>query len=200
MTEKIFACHFKRGAWDPNQWWMVQSPRWNYQGRWAQEDDHIRNQAPEDLEEIGSHAPQAYTSMVYNQPLTGAFAARATLSFDLRMAPSIVLAAPPEHNSQNGREYRHHFEIVFFDQGINLWHHQYIDGQPSWILAAYWRLTLAPKTRYAPRVIRQKNALDITLEGREFGCFLPALPDVLYAGVTACEGINRFYSFELCTV
>ena len=127
MTEKIFACHFKRGAWDPNRWWMVQSPRWNYQGRWAQEDDHIRNQAPEDLEEIGSHAPQAYTSMVYNQPLTGAFAARAALSFD---------------------------------QGINLWHHQHTDGQPSWILAAYWRFPLAPKSRYALRVIRQ-NALNI---------------------------------------
>ncbi len=42
MTEKIFACLFKRGAWDPNQWWMVQSPRWHYQGRWAREDRHIR--------------------------------------------------------------------------------------------------------------------------------------------------------------
>ena len=75
--------------------------------------------------------------------------------------------------------------------------HQFIDGEQSWVLAAYWRFGLEAKTRHDLRVVRRGNELSMKLGEREFGCYVEALPEVLYAGVTACEGINRFYNFEI---
>jgi len=178
-------------------WWMVESGRWEYEGEWVQEGDHIRNGGEREVVEGEALASGGYTSMLYGTGIAGEFEVGAEMSFDVRTAPLIVLAAEPEYNERNKREYRHHFEVVLYDLGVNLWHHQFVDGEQSWVLAAYWRFGLEAKTRHDLRVVRRGNELSMKLGEREFGCYVEALPEVLYAGITACEGINRFYNFEI---
>ena len=197
----MYGCNFERGGWDGGDWWMVKSARWEHEGEWVQEGDHIWNRVPEggeeELVEDAALAGETYTSMVYGEGVKGAFEVGAGMSFDYRMAPLIVLAEEPEYNEKNKREYRRHIEVVVYDEGVNVWHHQFIEGKQSWVLAAYWRFGLQAKTRYDLKVARRGNTINVRLGEKAFGCYIADLPEVLFAGITGCEGINRFYNFEI---
>ncbi len=203
-TEPLFEASFAKGAWNPHQWTIVKSPRWPHVGRWVQTDDHIRNQTPEEAtanDPLGPRVREAYTSMVLNRKFRESVSIRAVMSFDDRMAPLIVLA-PSLGEDEDGRpEYREHFEIVFWDKGVNVWHHQYEDGKPSWKLAAYGRFKLKAKTRYEVMVNYARKdkgkTLSVLVDGHEFGFRDDSLPDEFHVGLTGCEGINRFYDIAV---
>ena len=101
------------------------------------------------------------------------------------------------------KEFREHWEIVLFDQGINIWHHEFKDGKPSWYLAAYLEAPFVPKERHVltvrvqPR--RGRMVLTAACGGKEFGYFDPDLPPKFHVGLTACEGPCRFYDFKVKT-
>ena len=122
----VFHCSFARGAWDPNRWMLVKSPRWSHFGGWVQKDDCIENETPADAaakDLLGKRAPETYTSMVLKRTFSGNVVVRSTMEFTDRMAPLIVLA-PTLGKAAKGRpEYREHYEVVLYDGGINVWHH-----------------------------------------------------------------------------
>ncbi len=201
MITPIHGCSFAEGAWDPTEWWQVRSPRWDCEGEWVQERDHLRNRvpdhwSPEEMTAGGPGAGETYVSMVYSRPLTGEFQVAARTSFDHRMAPLIVLAAKPA-NVATYREYRDHCEVVLFDEGVNVWRHGFSDQGPHWALTAHWRLRLAPKLEHQLRVHRVGHQLNVFVDNQAFTCHLAALPEPLYAGITACEGVNRFFDFKV---
>jgi hypothetical protein len=201
MSRLIFGCRFARGGWDRAEWWPVRSPRWDHVGEWVQEEDHLRNWvpdrwSPEQLTEGGPGAAETYTSMVYRRPLQGDFHVAARMSFDHRMAPLIVLASEPA-NEGSYREYRDHCEVVLFDEGVNVWMHRFGDRGQDWALAAYWRFPLLPKAQHLLRVQRVGTRLNLHVDQQVFGCHLAALRGPLYAGITACEGVNRFFDFDI---
>jgi hypothetical protein len=197
-------CTFARGAWDPADWWMVRSPRFDHGNDWIQEADHIRNDGPE------TEPGQTYTSMVWAAPLVvdgtgddaGELTVSATMSFDERMAPLIALGPEPALRADGVREYREHVELVLFDEGLNLWHHVWsADDGPSWRLAAKWRFAVEARRRYRLSLRRSGTVPDTRLEarldGQRVGEIDLPLPGPLHAGITACEGTNRFYDIAI---
>ena len=92
---------------------MVQSTRFNRVNRWIQEKDHIRTNGPETFD------GETYTSMLFMRPLRDQFKVSAKVSFDEEMAPAIVVAQQPAYLSGDCWEYREHYEVVLFNQGIN---------------------------------------------------------------------------------
>ena len=50
--------------------------------------------------------------------------------------------------------------------------------------------------RYVLDVEREGGQLTVRVDGHVLGVGLE-LPEKLYAGITGCEGHNRFYEFEL---
>lgn len=186
----IYACDFSQGQWRPAEWRMVQSPRWDRGNEWIQEVDHIRNDGPE-------QAPgETYTSMVLQQSLRPGFVVHATMSFDDRMAPLLVVGAAPTRLRPGCWQYGEHFEVVLFDEGINLWHHVMAAGQPSWSLAQKWRFAVQANQRYRLSLTVSATRLDVALDGRTVGHHIGVqMPAEVAVGVTACEGINRFYDF-----
>jgi hypothetical protein len=199
MADPTYACSFAAGQWQATDWLLVKSPRWAWEGAWLQESDHIRNRVPVDasLSELqGARCGETYVSMLYRLPQT-ALRVRAEMSFDQRMAPLVVLAPEPVQNAAGQLEYREHIEVVLFDEGINVWHHQWsAERGPYWNRAAWARFRAAVGRRYVLEVERAGAQLVVRCAGHAFGVAL-ALPDRLYAGVTGCEGINRFYHFAL---
>ena len=134
--------------------------------------------------------------MLYREPLA-AFCARVEMAFAERMAPLVVLADEPGRDQAGRREYRGHVEVVLFDRGINVWHHFWNrDRGPHWKKAAHLAFPAEAGRRYALEVERQGPALQVRLDQRVLEVGL-ALPERLYAGITGCEGRNRFYSFSL---
>ena len=203
-AEPLHRSVFARNGWTPGDWILVKSPRWPHRGTWLQEDTHIRNATPVDAttqELHGSRAGETYTSMVLEKTFASSVVITAKLSFDNRMAPLIVLAPELGQDDKGHPEYREHIEIVFWDKGVNIWHHRYAAGTPSWKLAAYSRFRLESKTSYVVEVTYTRDErgkmLAVRVNGHDFGYRDDALPDVFHVGLTGCEGINRFYDLTV---
>lgn len=200
-----YRCSFGRNAWQPADWLMLKCPRFDQAtATWVQHDDHIANPvpagaSPEEL--MGKLAPDTYASMVLRQKITGPASLSATMSFDHQMAP-LVLITPEYANDTKGRpEYRHHWEIVLYDKGLYVWQHTWKAGQCSWRPAAHCKGAFQPRTRYRLAVELGVHPggkeLAVTCGETAFSFFADALPDAYYVGLTACEGVNRFYDFQV---
>lgn len=197
-------CQFVSGKWNQGDWLMVKSPRWPNIGAWEQESECITNRVPKDAtakELLGKRHPETYTSMVWRAPISGNSTVTVKMSFDDRMAPEIVLAGLLGADKDGYPEYREHWEIVLFDEGLNVWHHEFKDGKPFWRKAAFVKAAFEPKKVYelsAQLVFTSKvPLLTVTCGEHQFGCMLPTLPAHYSVGITGCEGVNRFYDFRL---
>ena len=121
---------FGRGKWDSSQWILVKSPRWSYFGGWVQKDGHIENQVPAGVDDQtlqGKRAAETYTSMVLKEPVSGNVVIKAKMSYLYQMAPLLVIAPELGKSAEGIPEYREHWEVVLYNRGLNVWHHEYKD-------------------------------------------------------------------------
>ena len=195
---------FAKGAWNPDDWEVVKSSRWSYAHGFVQESDHLVNPsgAWSDEELYRDHVTEVYASMLFKRKLEGKCRISSTMSFDHLMAPLIVLA-PEMGTSADGRypEFRRHHEIVLYNEGINVWRYDWIDNKAKWTLAAFLRAPFEAKRKYELSVTVEayKDTRRMTVEcgGRTFGYSDDALQLSYRAGITGCEGRNRFYDFTV---
>lgn len=204
---------FARGKWDPSAWLVFKSLRFDYAHGFDQEDDHIVNPSDPkwtDEELYAKHVTEVYASIVHPKKLSGStIELRSTMSFDHLMAPIIVLTPELDVDDKGRPAFKKHYEVVLYNEGINVWHYTYDDAKPEgerlrWHLAAFARAPFAPKTKYELKVTMSR------VEGREMRMTVECgnvkvgfedadLPESFYAGVTGCEGRNRFYDFRAKT-
>ena len=196
-----YKCNFTPSGWNQEDWLLVRSPRWEAHSTWRQETDCIANNFPEDLTaedtQMGrDRTGETYLSMLYKQPCNGSVRVETTCSFLERMAPLIVFSR------ELVSVHREHLEVVLYDCGINLWHHFYHDGKPSWKLITCMDLDLKAGEKYTLTTDTLFNKagkfLVMGCNGKTFGCRIADdWPETYYVGFTACEGKNRFYDFTL---
>lgn len=198
------AVSFRAGGWSPDGWTMVKSPRWDHRGCWQQMEDCIANEVPADAtkdEMLYARASETYTSMLRTQPVKGKFAIFSTMSFQYRMAPVIVLAKEPVADATGYPEYREHWEVVLFDKGLNIWHHEYEDGKPKWHLAASAEYQFLPETKYTLTLLVDRfpygARLTVICGDAKLIFTEHDLPDTLFVGITGCEGVCKFYDFAI---
>ena len=206
MQKTVVSVDFARGKWNPAEWTVFKSLRFDYAHAFVQKDDHIENPCPEGLddEEIyANHVTEVYASIVRPVRLSGTVEVASTMSFDHLMAPLIVITPELDADDQGRPAFKKHYEIVLYNEGINVWHYTYENGNLSWHLAAFARAPFEPKKRYELKVTmaKGKREMRMTVECGDvkFGFEDPELPSSFYAGVTGCEGRNRFYSFSAKT-
>ena len=196
---------FAKGKWDRTQWLNVKSPRFSYVLKMLQEEDHIVNPTPDEPDEVilKKYGSRVYAALVLNRRFEGNAVISSRMSFDHRMAPLLIIA-PELGQSADGKypEFREHYEIVLYDQGINIWHHLYQNGKPSWYKTAYLKATFLPKKVYDLQVeilyTSKGCQLIARCDGHELGYMaLPMQKKPYYVGLIACEGRNRFYDFKV---
>jgi len=119
-------------------------------------------------------------------------------SFDSFGAPLVVFSETMTEKENGWKEYGEHYEVVLFESGINIWHitPKKEGGQQVEALckarlpfeAGKWEKLTVRLTRDGMEA--QAGELTAKVE--------IALPEKMYAGFTACEGINhfRYYSRE----
>ncbi|MBQ9088956.1 MAG: hypothetical protein IJY46_09300 [Lentisphaeria bacterium] len=199
------AC-FARGKWEPADFIMVKGPRWEAFNQWEQMDDHIVQKVPPAVTDAQLQGPMhadAYVAMCYGKKLKlkKKLVCSSVMSFDHRMAPLIVIAPVLGKHPSGVREFREHWEIVLYDQGLNVWKHMWKDGVPSWIKHSYLLAPYKKRTKYELKVTVSATAkgqtLEVECDGRRFGCHLPGLGKEFYFGIIGCEGRNRFYDFKI---
>jgi hypothetical protein len=196
---------FAKGAWEPSEWMNVKSSRWDYVHGFEQQADHVVNECgPWSDEELYSkHVTEVYSSMVLKEKFKGKCRVSSTMSFDHLMAPLIVVAPEMGKSAKGEVEFRRHHEIVLYNEGINIWRYDWVDGKAVWVLAAFLRARFDAKRKYelAVTVESYKNTRRMTVEcgGHVLGYSDDALTLDNYVGITGCEGRNRFYDFTVET-
>lgn len=207
MQKTVISTDFARGKWNPAEWTVFKSLRFDYAHEFVQKDDHIENPCPEGLddEEIyADHVTEVYASIVHPTRLSGStVTVSSTMSFDHLMAPLIVLTPELDTDDKGRHAFKKHYEVVLYNEGVNVWHYTYENGMLSWHLAAFARARFEPKKRYELKVTmsKGKREMRMTVECGDvkFGFEDPELPESFFAGVTGCEGRNRFYDFTAKT-
>ena len=194
--KEVLRVDFGRGKWNRGEWINVKSSRWEYVKDFVQADDHILNPCPDlpDEEIYANHVTDIYTSMVYGKKFEAKAKISSVMSFDHLMAPLIVIAPRLGEDSEGRPEFREHHEVVLYNEGINVWHYVFEGGKAKWHLAAFLRAPFEAKRKYDLEVVLEKRRGQV-----HFGYQDETLPESFYAGITACEGRNRFYDFRVRT-
>lgn len=205
-----FQVTFATGKWDIRDFIMVKGPRWKeFNRQWEQKSDHIVQKLDDQISDddyMRRYPGAGYVAMCYKNPVlwSNKIFCSSRMSFDHRMAPIIVIASEFGRNAEfDAPEFRNHYEVCLFDEGINIWRHVWNGECTQWTLAGYIRMPFAAKTIYDLQLTLVRGNLGKRLEivcgDAKFGCAAPDLPDELYLGIIGCEGRNRFYNFKLCT-
>ena len=200
----VIKCKFVPGGWNKADFIEVKSSRWPNINFFRQEKDHLVNICPADAtpqEMLSKRAPETYAAMIYKNPVTGNAVIKARMSFDYRMAPSIIIAEKPGVSKGGYPEFRTHYEIVLYDRGLNVWRHWFKDGKQVWRKVGYLACEFKPNVQYDLVVsisfTGRGPVWQVSAGGHTFGFIDDLMPREYYAGIVACEGVNRFYNFEI---
>ena len=221
VVKTYYEAQFVKGKWNPADWEMVRSWRFDHDAAFLQMPNCIQNRVPEGLtddELQGKKGNAGYAIMLLKQKFKGNTTITCTMEFDYRMAPGIILSYEPVKFGKDKLELREHFEVILYDDGLNLWHHYFEKGAPNSKdprviktgVEQKWRKVLyldekkfyKAKTKYEVKVnVRYTSRgpqIEISCGGRVIGCYAPQMPKGEYRiGLVGCEGRNRFYDFKV---
>lgn len=198
---------FARGKWNAADFIPVKSWRNAYVGAFDQRDEAIVNLCPElsGKEIFEKHCSDVYAAMVHRTKVPFGATVSSRMAFDHRMAPLIAFAPALATNATGQVEFREHWEIVFYDRGLNVWHHYFEKGEQRWFKAAALELPAGLDFRKdepyelvvkTGRTRRGQKEMTVRCGGYTLSYVDDALPDSFYAGIVGCEGRNFFYDFR----
>lgn len=194
---------FAKDKWSMQDWMIVKYPGLVNGGSWIQEKDCIINAtptdaSPEDMCEGGRYTTETFVGMILRNSFDSSKKVAATMSFDYKMSPLIDIACEPD-TSGEVPVFQERYEVVIYDKGINVWEHFLQEGKIKFRRILFYHRNLIAKKKYhlELEVNGQEKTLTVILEGTRMTLDAPLLPNRFYAGIMACEGINRFYDFEV---
>ena len=145
----------------------------------------------------GQEYPYDYVSIVTKEKVCGVRAAT-VCDFEDFGAPLIVFSN--DLKDVNGEKYYgEHFEVVAYEDGINIWY--IVPGEeagtvkPKLIAEAHFPVAAGKPVKLTVTV--QGKTLKAEMLGQELSVCHDRLPETFHIGITACENVNRFYSFEI---
>jgi len=194
-AECLVSLKFTPGGWDPAAWTLCKNPGVDHLGKWVQREDCVENETPTDRKTQA--LDQTLTTMIYNTKFKGDFTATATFEIGAGSAPGIIIAQDFAPDAQGRPQYGEFYEVIIYEKGLNLWHHFAKDGKRTYEKTAYSDFALKPDTRYKLEVRRQKQSVEMSVDGHIVGVLINSLSDEVYLGVEGCEGVSRVYDFSV---
>ena len=182
---------FSEGNWNEDAFRYVYSPRWITGAKPKQEKNHIVNAINPENGEFD------YISLITEEKYKKGVYLETKCSFDSFGAPLIVLSDDIMKNENGEWQFGIHYEIVLYEQGINVWE---IDYNPEvmevrQVLGLDFEVSEKEIHTLSVKVLEQM--LDISMEGHHVLVRAEKLPKEFHVGITMCEGINRFYEFSI---
>ena len=178
---------FKKGKWE-DEFQYVKSYRFNQTVSFIQEDNYIRNNISDKFadgyEYINISTKNKYKT---NTKIT------THLSFESYGAPMITFCEHYELDSVNKLRFNIYYEIVIFEDGINIWYLWKENNTCKWTKLDNIDLKLQENTIHELSVTILNDGLQITINNQDFFKKIPNLPKEFYIGVGACENINKIY-------
>lgn len=187
---------FAKGKYDPADFFYAYSPICKEFVTFTQEENSIANR------EGKATFGYQYISILEKMAHRGKVTAQTKCLFEKFGAPIIVLTDDLRYDEEDRPIYGKHFEVVAYEDGINIWH---IVPNPEKVEFPVDPTLLATKkfTVEANRVIDMKVKMEdgyirTWVNGEYLEVKVADLPkDSFWVGITACEGINRFYDLKI---
>ena len=185
---------FKSDAFSMSDFKYVYSPICKEFAEFKQEKNCIVNGCSEQTE-------YKYISIVTNKTYKSGTTITATCDFEKFGAPLIVISGDINKDENGRNRYGTHFEVVAYEEGVNIWHIvPYPERtsrpiKPTLIASARFKIEDSSKICMSLKVC--DNSLIATVNGVEVKVEHSDVPKEFNAGITACEGINRFYDFSI---
>lgn len=186
---------FGRGLWNKNDLIYAYSPVATSFTEFGETDDCIMNAYNESIKGYD------YVSLAAKKRYGDGTKVMTKCSFDSFGAPLITIANG-FFTDENGRtRYDAHYEIVAYEGGCNVWYIVPCDEDKE----KPYKVSSVVKVRYEiePKSIVELETeikggfLNVSCNGVRFSVPAPKLEETFYVGVTACEGINRFYELQI---
>ena len=165
-----------------------------YRPPFWQEADGVSNDYPTPPEGWDNYQ---YVSAVLKSPVKLPVRLAIDTRFDSYGAPLIVFAEKLDTLPDGRLQYGKHYEAVLYEGGINLWQIEPQGGDKQRVTALCKAKLPFPANTWTRRECEitpngiAARAGELTAQAQ---C---ALPETLFVGFTACEGINHFRSFEV---
>lgn len=183
---------FSKGQWNPQDFDRITSLRTDCRVDFMQEEENVVN---DDRSLPMGSGEYHYISLLHKQMLVSPVVLETVCEFDEYGAPLLVLTDDLVQTEDGFPAYGHHFEIVAFEEGFNIWE---LNGTDKPFKAAIGRFPVpaGEKVTLTAAIDAKKNTITVSMCGETIECHVEHLPHAFRAGITACEGINRFYSYE----
>lgn len=185
---------FKDGI-DSEEFFYCYSPQAKSCGVFVQEADCIRNCYNA---EVGDYE---YTTLMLREKLGVGRRIVTECDFEKRGAPLIVISNVLFE--KNGHPYYgEHFEAVAFEEGCNVWHNRLPSDPNSQASLEVEKIHFEDiptpnRSRVRLSVEFGNGEMTVEMNGRRFTVTDESMPTEFWFGITACEGINRFYNLTV---
>ena len=141
-----------------------------------------------------------YISIITKEKYSNGITVRAKCSFDKFGAPLIVFTDDYKQLEDGSYQYGLHFEVVAYENGCNVWH--IVPGKdcknPIDVTKVNsMEFLIEEKSMIEMEVIIKEKKLFIRVNDKTFEAEHEDIPNSMHVGITACEGINHFYEFEV---
>lgn len=190
MSQKYI---FKRDFHLEEKFLYVSSPASKSQNKFFQKEEAIVNSYNEEIEDYD------YISIITKERYGVGTRIKVICSFDSFGAPLIVFTDDYREKEDGNYEYGLHFEVVAYENGCNVWH--IIPGKgenPIEVTKVNAiEFPVEEKSRIELEVTIGEKALHIRMNDKSFTAIHEELPPMMHVGITACEGVNRFYEMEI---
>lgn len=171
------------------------SPQAKCCGVFTREKNCIKNSYNDDVRDY------EYTTIMLKEKLRVGNKITTECDFEKRGAPLVVIS-DVLFEKDGHTYYGEHFEAVAFEEGCNVWYNR-LPTEPS-----YPKPLVTEKIHFedipTPNGTRVKLSVEfgeremtVEMNGTRFIVAHPKMPSEFYFGITACEGINRFYNLTV---
>ena len=118
-------------------------------------------------------------------------------AFEALGAPLLVLSPWMEADGRGVNRYGDYIEIVLWKNGVNVWRMWRRDGEVTWKQLLGVDFPVSQGEIHSLSVTVGTDTLEITADHHKILLAVEDLYPTFHAGLNACEGINRFYEFEV---
>lgn len=141
-----------------------------------------------------------YVSIITKDKYKSGCTVKTKCSFKSFGAPLIVFSNDITKDENGYLRYGHHYEIVAYENGINVW---CIDPDPSNTQRAvavkkvdFIEFPVEAGSEFELEVKIEGNKITSKMLGFELVAEDDTVPEEFHVGITACEGKNYFYEFS----
>lgn len=183
---------FSSGSWNLEELTYAYSCRFPELPEFSQKSDCIESRKNEQ-----SSQGYDYISLLAKKPYGPGTKISTRCGFDRYGAPLIMIADKLEADEQGILRYRNYLEVVLYEDGINVWKLWDDQGTIRWKKLLHVRFPVKAVEAHDLSVLVEKDMLKIEADGHYAELRVEDMFPSWYGGITACEGINRFYYLNI---